>query len=133
MQKIIEEFKNSEICKRIKQIETFYNLHGFPFYQGQTIPEWLEEKLKSLADRVSGLNDKTSGSKKEKIEAVVSAEEIPNPQKVHSDFYPYMSKPSVTILPNGIINITFGNDWMTPEKENFLVDMKVKALKKGKR
>ena len=90
----------------------------------------LEEKLKALADRVERLGEKSSKSK-EKIEAVVSAEDIPNPQKVHSDFYPYMSKPAVTILPNGIISITFGSDWLPPEKENFLTDMKAKALKKS--
>lgn len=92
----------------------------------------LEEKLKSLAERVSNLSDKAS-SKKEKVEATIIGDEMPNHKKVHNDFYPYLSKPTVSILPNGVINITFGTDWMTPEKENFLTDMKAKALKKGKK
>jgi predicted nuclease with TOPRIM domain len=92
----------------------------------------LEEKLKSLAERVSSLSDKAS-SKKEKIEATLVSDEMPNHKKVHNDFYPYLSKPTVSILPNGVINITFGTDWMAPEKENFLTDMKAKALKKSKK
>ncbi len=88
----------------------------------------LEDKLKSLAEKVQKLNDKKS-SKKESIEA--SIDEVPNHRKIHSELYPYLSKPSITILPQGVINITFGNDWMDLEKEDFLKDLKAKALKKS--
>lgn len=56
-----------------------------------------------------------------------------NPERsseVHNEHYFYMQKPSVTVEPNGRIKITFGEDWSSMDRENFLNDMKAKIVKK---
>jgi len=53
-----------------------------------------------------------------------------NPVTVHSENYPYLPRPQVEISPNGKITISFTSEWTSLEKENFLHDLKAKALNK---
>jgi ADP-ribose pyrophosphatase YjhB (NUDIX family)/Txe/YoeB family toxin of Txe-Axe toxin-antitoxin module len=51
-----------------------------------------------------------------------------NKDKVHDEYYSYLSKPKIEISPNGKITISFAQDWQNLEKENFLRDMRVRAI-----
>lgn len=53
-----------------------------------------------------------------------------SPKKIHEDEYPYLSRPSVVISPNGKITISFNNDWTNMEKVNYLKDLDVILKKK---
>jgi hypothetical protein len=55
-----------------------------------------------------------------------------NPDAVHSRDYFYLPKPEIIIEPTGRIRITFAKEWNDFDKENFLHDMKAKALKARK-
>ena len=83
----------------------------------------LERKLRALQEKIDNDNKKP-----DKIEAVSS--NLSNQDKVHSDFYSYLTKPRIEIMPNGKITISFGGDWQDLEKENFLKDMKAKVVNK---
>lgn len=91
---------------------------------GSDIDE-LEHKLHELQSKI----DDVSRSSKV-IEAYSS--KPANPKKVLDENYPYLPKPQVEISPNGKIRITFGSEWTDLEKQNFLEDMKAKAIKRGK-
>lgn len=81
----------------------------------------IEDKLKLLRHSASSIPSK--------ITAIVSEE--PKVDKVLDGFYTYLTRPSVTIEPSGKIHITFGQDWSNLDQDNFLKDLKAKALKRG--
>lgn len=83
----------------------------------------IESKLRELQSKVDKMPQK-----KTTVKGVSSTETDPN--KVHGEMYPYLSKPSITIEPNGRITITFGQDWDSMEKSNFISDLKVKVSKR---
>ena len=83
----------------------------------------LESKLLELQNKIENLSSKPTT-----VEAY-----SPDPgssSAVHNEHYFYMSKPTVTIEPNGRIKITFGNEWSPYDRENFLNDMKAKVIKR---
>ena len=67
-------------------------------------------------------------SKSSKVEGYTQTSK--SPAKVHEKEYPYLSRPSVTILPSGKITIDFKEDWTSMEKINYLNDLKVILKKK---
>jgi len=87
--------------------------------------EILESKLLELQAKVESLSRGPST-----VEAY-SANPA-NPETVYNNEYMYLPKPQVTIEPNGRIRITFGNDWNNYDKENFLNDLKAKAITRKK-
>lgn len=91
---------------------------------GQDIDQ-LEEKLKELQQRIDGLHHSPTT-----VEAY-SAHPV-NPDTYLDDHYCYLPKPSIVILPNGCIKISFSQDWSLMDRENLLRDMKAKAIKKSK-
>lgn len=93
-------------------------------HAGDDVDE-LERKLRELQSKIDDM-----GKKPEKIEAF-SANPA-NKDEVHDNFYPYLSRPKVEIQPSGKITIMFGSDWQHIEKSNFLQDMRVKTISKGK-
>lgn len=86
----------------------------------------IEKKLISLQDAVDKMTKKPS-----KVEAYST--NPANPEKVISQFYEYLSRPSVNISPTGHISISFGIDWNPSDRENFLEDMRAKVIKKKKK
>lgn len=104
-------------------VETANKHNSLSHDVGKAIDE-IEIKLARLQDMLD-----MKSKKPEVVEAFSQAPE--NPTAVHDAFYPYLTKPSVTITPTGHITISFGNDWNPMEKNNFLADMKAKALKKA--
>lgn len=84
----------------------------------------LEDKLKALASRIDEL-----GKKPVTVQAYSQAPA--SDRQVHQDFYPYLTKPTVKISPDGHITISFAQDWTHMERENFLTDMKAKVVKKA--
>lgn len=86
----------------------------------------IEKKLISLQDAIDKMSKKPA-----KIEAF-SADPA-DPRQVFAEYYAYLSKPKVVISPTGHITIDFGSDWMSGDRENFLKDMRAKALKKSKK
>jgi len=70
------------------------------------------------------------GKRPTKVEAFST--QPANPNTVHQENYPYLPKPQVVVHPDGRITISFGGDWSNMDRENFLNDMKAKALKKTK-
>ncbi len=85
--------------------------------------ELLESKLLSLQAKVEELSNGPST-----VEAY-SANPA-NPEKIYNNEYMYLPKPQVTIEPCGRIKITFGEDWNQYDKENFLNDLRAKAITK---
>jgi hypothetical protein len=83
-------------------------------------------KLRELQEKIDSLSHSPA-----KVEAFSS--NPANPNVVHNDSYMYLSKPQVTIHPDGRIQISFGQDWASMERDNFLHDMRAKALKKAKK
>lgn len=90
---------------------------------GKAIDE-LEQKLQALQSKIDDLSKKPVT-----VQAYSAAPQ--NDRVVHQDFYSYLSKPTVTIAPTGHITISFGSDWTGMERENFLTDLKAKAVKKA--
>ncbi len=85
----------------------------------------IEQKIRDLQSKVDEL-----GKKPVSVEAY-----SPNPGR-HEDLldndYCYLTRPSIEISPNGKIKITFGQDWNGMDQENFLKDMRAKAIKKAR-
>jgi hypothetical protein len=92
---------------------------------GDEIDE-VHAKLVELQSRLDELAKKPA-----KVEAFST--NPPDPKIVHSENYPYLPRPSVTIMPDGRITIAFNQEWTPMERENFLKDMKAKVLKKDKK
>lgn len=83
----------------------------------------VESKLFELQNKIDAM-----GKKPATVEAYSSNPS--NHSAVHSSSYPYLSKPSVEISPDGRIRISFGDDWTPMERGDFLQSMKAKAIKK---
>lgn len=93
-------------------------------HAGDDVDE-LERKLRELQSKIDEM-----GKKPQKVEAFSA--NPPNKDEVIDNFYPYLSRPKVEIMPSGKITIMFGSDWQHLEKENFLTDMRAKTISKGK-
>lgn len=91
---------------------------------GEEIDE-LERKLRDLANKIDEMERKP-----ETVTAYSS--HAPNPARIHDENYPYLPRPQVEISPGGKIRITFSQDWTDLEKQNFLSDMRAKAVKREK-
>lgn len=85
----------------------------------------VETKLRELQSKIDDIP---------KSSRVIEAYSVKptNHEKVLDDNYPYLPRPEVEISPNGKIKITFGSEWTDLEKQNFLEDMKAKAIKRGR-
>ena len=86
----------------------------------------VHQKLAALQSQLDSI-----GLKPTKVEAYSAAPS--NPNEVYSDNYMYLSKPKVVITPDGKITIEFGPNWTPMERDNFLTDLKAKAIKKGQK
>jgi len=91
---------------------------------GSEIDE-LENKLRELQSKIDDM-----GKGPEVVHAYSAHR--PNAARIHDENYPYLPRPQVEISPNGAIKITFGSDWTDLEKQNFLHDMRAKAVKREK-
>jgi 8-oxo-dGTP pyrophosphatase MutT (NUDIX family) len=87
-----------------------------------------EKELQEVTDKLRELQSKIEemGKKPETIEAVSVHKK--NPDKIHSNEYPYLPKPQIEISADGKIRITFDSEWTSLEKQNFLRDMRAKVL-----
>lgn len=83
----------------------------------------LEAKLRALQSKIDDM-----GKGPETVTAY--ATHPANPARVHDENYPYLPRPQVEISPNGAIKISFASDWTDLEKQNFLHDMRAKAVKR---
>lgn len=84
----------------------------------------IESRLRELQYKLESIEKKP-----QTIEAQTFAPV--NPTKVHDEGYPYLPRPVVEILPNGRIKISFASEWTSLEKENFLQDLRARAVKKA--
>jgi 8-oxo-dGTP pyrophosphatase MutT (NUDIX family) len=91
---------------------------------GKEIDE-LESKLRELQYKIDELDKKP-------VTVQAYTPNIGEQSKIHNQYYPYLSKPQIKISPDGSVSISFGQDWMATERENFLHDLKAKAIKKSK-
>jgi hypothetical protein len=89
---------------------------------GKDIDE-LEGKLRELQAKLEEL-----GKKPVTVEAYST--NPAQPQPILDNDYCYLSKPQIEIEPNGRIRIVFRQDWGYMDRDNFLKDMRAKALKK---
>lgn len=120
-QKILRLFDSIE-----EKLDIFRDRHNaLASKVGDEIDE-IENKLIALQGTIDKLSAKPS-----KIEAYSS--DPPNPNTILSQYYEYLSKPQVLISPTGHISISFGVDWHSSDRENFLQDMRAKVIKKTKR
>lgn len=84
----------------------------------------LELKLRELQSKIDTMDKKPTT-----VEAF-SANPA-NKDQVHDAYYSYLTKPRIEISPNGKIVISFGQDWQSLEKENFLKDMRARVITKA--
>ena len=84
--------------------------------------ERLESKLLELQSKIDSL-----GSTPKTIEAYSS--NPAKPSEVYSEGFFYLPKPSVIVEPTGRIRITFDKEWSPLDRDNFLSDLKAKAVK----
>ena len=82
----------------------------------------LEAKLLELQRKIEDMGDRPTT-----VRAVAVSPH--DHSQVHSSGYPYLTKPTVEISPNGSIKITFGKDWAPMEQQDFLKDLKAKVIK----
>ena len=94
--------------------------------QSGTEIDQLCDKLRELQSKVEQLSYSPA-----KVEAYSTNPS--NPSEVHQENYMYLKKPHVEIHPDGRIVISFSEDWMPIERENFLRDMRARVLQKPKR
>lgn len=93
---------------------------------GREIDE-LEQKLLDLQIKIDSIGKRSA------TETVTAFTTNPaNATKIHDENYPYLSRPEIEISPNGKIKITFDSGWSDLEKQNFLHDMRAKAIKREK-
>ena len=85
----------------------------------------LEAKLRALQSKIDEM-----GKGPETVMAYSSSPA--NPARIHDENYPYLPRPQVEISPNGAIKISFASDWTDLEKQNFLHDMRARAVKREK-
>lgn len=90
---------------------------------GKEVDE-LELKLRELQQKIEDI------SRKPKTVEAYSSNPA-NKDKIHDQYYSYLTKPRIDILPNGRITISFSEDWQDMEKENFLKDLRAKVIKKA--
>lgn len=90
---------------------------------GKDIDE-LEARLRELQEKIH-----ETASTPQTVEAY-SANPA-NKDKIHDEYYSYLTKPRIEIAPNGKITITFGQDWQDLERENFLKDMRARVINKA--
>jgi ADP-ribose pyrophosphatase YjhB (NUDIX family)/Txe/YoeB family toxin of Txe-Axe toxin-antitoxin module len=103
---------------------TIVDKHNALTHQADNEISEIETKLRDLQYKLESLEKKP-----ETIEAF-SAKPA-NPAKVYDEGYPYLPRPQVDIMPNGRIRISFSSDWTSLEKENFLHDLRARAIKKS--
>lgn len=84
----------------------------------------LESKLKELQSKIDELG-------KQPVSMDAYSASPKNDKKVHEEFYSYLPRPEVNISPDGNIKISFGSEWQPMERENFLKDIKARAIKRG--
>lgn len=84
----------------------------------------LEQKLMSLQQSVEQITRRP-------VTVDAYSSRPSDDRTVHSEFYPYLSRPQVVISPDGRIKISFESDWTHMERENFLHDMKAKVIKQA--
>jgi len=118
-QKMMKLFDKLE--ETILEIGTKHNELGSE--AGDAI-DLLESKLKELQTKIDDL-----GKRPVSVDAYSAAPR--NDKKVHEEFYSYLPRPEVNISPDGHIKISFGSEWQPMERENFLKDLKARAIKRG--
>ena len=91
---------------------------------GSAVDE-LEGKLREMQAKLEEINSKPT-----KVDAISSKPE--SAPQVYNEYYSYLTRPKIEISPNGKITILFDGDWTGSDRENFLSDMKAKALKKSR-
>jgi len=82
----------------------------------------LENKLMQLQERIEQMS-------KQPVTVSAFSSSPSDDKRVHSEFYPYLTRPSVSISPDGHIKISFDSDWTSLDRGNFLNDMKARAIK----
>ncbi len=107
--------------------ETVHEVAGKHNSLTQAVGKEMDELEAKLRELQSKINDTKSAP--QTIEAF-SANPA-NKDRVHDEYYSYLTKPRIEISPNGKITISFAQDWQDLEKENFLRDMRAKAINKA--
>lgn len=106
-------------------VQTISEKHNHLAEMAGTEIDELENKLRELQSKIDDM-----GKGPEVVHAYSAHR--PNAARIHDENYPYLPRPQVEISPNGAIKITFGSDWTDLEKQNFLHDMRAKAVKREK-
>lgn len=87
--------------------------------------EMIESKIRDLQVKIDEL-----GKKPMSVEAY-STHPVKHDEILEND-YPYLTRPSIEISPNGKIRIVFSQDWTSLDQENLLRDMRAKAIRKAR-
>jgi 8-oxo-dGTP pyrophosphatase MutT (NUDIX family) len=86
-----------------------------------------------LEDKLITLQEKIETMSKQPVTVDAYSSSPPDSGRVHSEYYPYLSRPNVSISPDGHVKISFDGDWTHMERENFLKDMKARVLRQAKK
>lgn len=119
----------SRIMKLFDKLEeTIHDMAG----KHNTLIESVSRDMDELESKLRELQSKIDSFDKGPKTIQAFSSNPANKDAVHDEYYSYLTKPKIEILPNGRITISFGDDWQSLEKENFLKDMRAKVIKKGK-
>lgn len=91
------------------------------------------ESIDTLEDKLMMLQEKIEQMNKQPVTVDAYSSSPSDGSKVHSEYYPYLTRPCVTVSPDGHIKISFDADWTHMERENFLKDMRARVLKQAKK
>ena len=110
--------------------ETMHNVVGKHNHLAQSVGKEMDELEAKLRELQSKINDEPVKPKGPQIVEAYSANPANN-DKIHDEYYSYLPKPKIEISPNGKIVISFAHEWQDLEKENFLRDMRARAINKA--
>lgn len=86
------------------------------------------EEIDNLHAKLLELQTKLDDISKKPTRVEAYSSHPANPNRIYQDSYIYLPKPSVVVHPDGRIVISFHEDWSAMDRENFLKDIRAKAL-----
>lgn len=91
-----------------------------------------DEELNMIETKIRGLQTKIDELSKKPTSVEAYSTHHSKPNEILENDYPYLTRPSIEISPNGKIRIVFGQDWSSLDQENLLRDMRAKAIRKAR-
>ena len=90
------------------------------------------DEIDLIEAKIRGLQSKIDELGKQPMSVEAYSANPTKPDSILENDYPYLSRPTVEISPNGKIRIVFSQDWTALDQDNLLRDMRAKAIRKAR-